>query len=142
LDARLNLGVVDVEGSEYQKRRKANKLYFSGNEDVSAEHLIQQLQQGAKIEVWVDDERILKGRQRKKRILFKPNEAEFHQLRTGDAHFVDVADLESSGVFNLVLYHPEDGMIRVPIASWEKTAVEIPCAAMSLPTRIQRQRAR
>ena len=78
---------------------------------------------------------ILKGRRRGDRILLMPAGDEFHQLRSVEGQAVDVGQLESSGFFDLVLYHPEDGMLRLPIARWEKIAVEIPRAVSSLARR-------
>lgn len=127
IDPRVNVGVVDIQGIEYRRRRRGNKLYFIGNDALPW----RRIQGATRVALNVGDKEILKGYSPLDRVTFEIKHEEFgkdgfYELRAAAHHFVDVDTLPESGHYDLYLQHAEDGEIRVPIGRWTKQALAVP----------------
>jgi hypothetical protein len=69
--------------------------------------------------LWIGGNPILDGRAAD-RTLLSATRAPLLRLAPSPGHYVDPDALGGSGTFDLVLVHPGDGMVRVPIANWTK----------------------
>jgi hypothetical protein len=126
VDRNLNIGVVDLPRDVF---KTDNKIKLLGNNKFPKEKLIRN---ASKISILVDNSPVLKGLRQKNSIVLMPVKGILRRIRAGESSYVDIHKLKSSGIIKLVLQHPEDGVVGVPIAKWEKTTVEIPLAEKSL----------
>ena len=143
----LNIGVVEADGFElmtykelelmkdrgeatpltHGKRRFSRGLFFEGNERVD----IAGLSRG-RITILIHGEAVLQGEMGElgdtPGIWLTPMRGQFRYIRTTESGFVDVDELPESGLVHLVADHWQDGVVNVPIAVWEKSALEMPHA--------------
>jgi len=115
LDPRAPLFVVEAEGLEFRSQRKL-QLLGSHWLDSGARR------RGDRVSLWVGGSEILEG-QAADRTLLSATRAPVLKLAPSAGHYVDPDALGGSGTLDLVLAHPGDGMVRVPIADWTKRPV-------------------
>ena len=121
VDERLNIGMVDVDGVQFAELAE---LHFDGNESVPVEPLTEK---ETKYTISLNNNPILKVLpQEKKRVKLKSIMEKLRRIRVGTANYVDVDTLQPTGTFYLSLRHPEQGLIKTPVASWTKSFLDSP----------------
>ena len=97
-------------------------LLFNGNQRVP----IHQLKaKGNSFTILVDSEPVLKGSLDEFGVALSPIRDVFRKFRVGRSYFADIDELDTADVFNLAVVHPDDGLIRVPLAKWRKAVIDI-----------------
>jgi hypothetical protein len=112
VDPRAPLYVVEAEGLEFRFQRK---LQLHGGRWLDSASR----RRGDRVSLWLGGSEILAG-QAGERTLLSATRAPVLKLAPSAGHYVDPDALGDSGTLDLVLAHPGDGMVRVPIADWTK----------------------